>query len=121
MKSYVLSDELTDSLSSVEWMSYIWGPMETLSIPDETGNFLSIFPVMSKTHTCALDVFSGSEKRITVLTPGSLAEMTDDAFAGRAFSWRGRGVLERNMKNAACLAVELEIGMETGNNWFEAH
>lgn len=30
-------------------------------------------------------------------------------------------ILERNMKNAADLKVNLEIGMEIGDNWFEAH
>ena len=30
-------------------------------------------------------------------------------------------ILEDSMKNAANLAVTLEIGMEVGNNWFEAH
>ena len=38
------------------------------------------------------------EKRVTFLTPDSLAEMTDAEFAERAFSWRGKAVLERNLK-----------------------
>lgn len=32
-----------------------------------------------------------------------------------------KSVLEKNMKQAASLSVNLEIGMEIGNNWFEAH
>jgi DNA polymerase-1 len=32
-----------------------------------------------------------------------------------------RELLERNMKNAADLAVVLEVGMEQGTTWFDAH
>lgn len=32
-----------------------------------------------------------------------------------------KDILERNMKNAVDLRVKLEVGMEIGNNWFEAH
>ena len=32
-----------------------------------------------------------------------------------------REILEHNMKTAAKMAVELEVDMHTGSNWFEAH
>jgi epoxyqueuosine reductase QueG len=38
------------------------------------------------------------EARIPYITPAVLAEMTDAEFASRAFSFRGRAVLERNLK-----------------------
>lgn len=38
------------------------------------------------------------EERITRITPAALAQMTDADFAARAFSFRGRGVPERNLK-----------------------
>lgn len=38
------------------------------------------------------------EDRISALTPGLLASMTDEQFGRRAFAWRGRAVVERNLK-----------------------
>jgi epoxyqueuosine reductase QueG len=35
--------------------------------------------------------------RIDELTPEKLADMDKDAFSRRAFAWRGRAVLERNL------------------------
>lgn len=37
------------------------------------------------------------EDRIAEITPATLADMSDAAFAARAFSFRGRAVLERNL------------------------
>ncbi len=37
------------------------------------------------------------EKRIFRLTPSLLAEMSEEAFKQRAFSWRGRSVVQRNL------------------------
>ena len=39
------------------------------------------------------------EKRVQRLTEELLASLSDDEFSERAFSWRGRAVLERNLKN----------------------
>lgn len=38
------------------------------------------------------------EQRLTRIDSRTLSEMSDAAFAERAFSWRGRGVMERNVK-----------------------
>ena len=38
------------------------------------------------------------ENRIKNLTPEVLSEMTDEEFGKRAFSWRGRQTIERNLK-----------------------
>ena len=38
------------------------------------------------------------ENRIANVTPELLSEMTDEEFSQRAYSWRGKGVIERNTK-----------------------
>ena len=38
------------------------------------------------------------ENRIKNLTPEALSEMTDEEFKKRAFSWRGRATVERNLR-----------------------
>lgn len=56
----------------------------------------SVCPYNSSAKRTPIDVFY--ENRIERLTEELLDSMTDEEFKRRAFAWRGRAVLERNLK-----------------------
>ena len=55
-----------------------------------------VCPMNAGASPCGIAFFN--EDRIAALSSGSLENMSEDDFRARAYSWRGRKVIERNIK-----------------------